>query len=239
MGKRIIIGMLTGLVLATTAGIWSSKHFSKSQKIFLTICVIFPPAQWVFAIIIYAYNKKNDIIIDYKQNINSKDLEKLKHLKNSNLLSDEEYEIKAGKIKTESILNDIKKTGEYKALSQLNKKGILTDNEFDEKIELLNKQITNQGNLTEDQEDSGKELITRLKKRIIDYTEQNFSDSTFLRGTIVTLSLRDDCQNILERYKIKYGRDLCDEIKLFDTYKGNINYILEPLIKKELTQKKY
>lgn len=137
MGERIIIGVLSGLVLATTAGIWNSVNFSKGQKTFLTICIIFPPAQWLLAIIIYVFNKKNDILIDYNQNINFKDLEKLKQLKNSKILSNDEYEIKANKIKNKSILNEIKKTGEYKTLYQLNKKGILTDNEFDEKIKLL------------------------------------------------------------------------------------------------------
>ena len=144
-----LFGLFGGLLIFTSVAIWHSTHFQKSQKIFLTICILFPPAQWVFAIIIYAYNKSNDTLIDYKQDISSKDLEKLTYLKNSKILSDEEYDIKASKIKTESILNDIKKTDEYKALYQLNKRGILNDREFDEKIKLLSeKQTSNNSNKT-------------------------------------------------------------------------------------------
>ena len=96
-----LFGLFGGLLIFTSVAIWHSTHFQKSQKIFLTICILFPPAQWVFAIIIYAYNKSNDTLIDYKQDISSKDLEKLTYLKNSKILSDEEYDIKASKIKTE------------------------------------------------------------------------------------------------------------------------------------------
>ena len=149
MTEEGFFGFFGGLLVFTSVAIWHSTHFQKSQKIFLTICILFPPAQWVFAIIIYAYNKYNkgnDTLIDYKQDISSKDLEKLKYLKNSKILSDEEYDIKASKIKTESILNDIKMTDEYKALYQLNKRGILNDKEFDEKIKLLSEKQTSYNN---------------------------------------------------------------------------------------------
>ena len=54
MSERILIGMLTGVILVTTVGFRRSKYFSKRQKILLIICIVFPPAQWVFAII-YLY----------------------------------------------------------------------------------------------------------------------------------------------------------------------------------------
>ena len=160
-----LFGLFGGLLIFTSVAIWHSTHFQKSQKIFLTICILFPPAQWVFAIIIYAYNKRNDFLIDYKQNISSKDLEKLTYLKNSKILSDEEYDIKASKIKTESILNDIKKTDEYKALYQLNKRGILNDREFDEKIKLLSEKQTS--NNTNPESKPINDLPIKLKDVII------------------------------------------------------------------------
>ena len=82
------------------------------------------------------------------------------------------------------------------------------------------------------------DLINDLKKRINECVAQNFKDLTFLRGIIMTLSLRSNCVSIIKKYKIKYNLDLCDEIKSNCEKNKSVNYILEPLIKKGITQVK-
>ena len=90
-------------------------------------------------------------------------------MKNSKILSKEEYEIKANKIKTESILYEIKKTNEYKALHQLNKKGIIDDSEFNEKTKLLlNKERYNKINKTSTNEYTESRPINDLPISLMD-----------------------------------------------------------------------
>lgn len=82
------------------------------------------------------------------------------------------------------------------------------------------------------------DLINDLKKRIDECIAEGFKDLTFLRGYILTLSLRPNCISIIEKYKIKYEIDICKEIKSNCEKNKSVNYILEPLIKKGITQRK-
>jgi len=82
------------------------------------------------------------------------------------------------------------------------------------------------------------DLILDIKKRVEECTKQNFKDLTFLRGIIMTLSMSNNCKQILTVYKLKYKEDLCDEITLKCTRTKIRNYILEPLINKGITYKK-
>jgi hypothetical protein len=82
------------------------------------------------------------------------------------------------------------------------------------------------------------DLINDIKKRIDECIAENFKDFTFLRGIMLTLSLRTNCISIIEKYKIKYRLDICEEIKSNCVKNKSANYILEPLIKKGITQKK-
>ena len=56
MGVAIIIG----LALALTIFFTNSDHFTKTQKIILAVLILFPPAQIVFALIFYLFNKYNN-----------------------------------------------------------------------------------------------------------------------------------------------------------------------------------
>lgn len=57
MDNRIGIGMLVGLATFSSIYIWNSKNFSKTQKVILLLCIVFPPLQWGLMGIIYVYNK--------------------------------------------------------------------------------------------------------------------------------------------------------------------------------------
>lgn len=142
MDERILIGAIVGVGTVSSIYIWKSENFSKAQKAILLVCILFLPLQWILVAIMHTYNRKNEIVLGFKQDKSVKNLEKLKHLKSSGILSNEEYKIKTKKLKTEFNLYDVKKTKEYKALSNLNKQGILTNVEFDEKVKsLLNKRV--------------------------------------------------------------------------------------------------
>lgn len=45
MDEGIGVGLIIGAVTSSSIYIWNSEHFTKSQKTFLLICIIFPPAQ--------------------------------------------------------------------------------------------------------------------------------------------------------------------------------------------------
>ena len=60
MENNIGVGLIVGLVIASSLYVWNSKDFTKEQKIFLLVCIIFPPSQWVFILIILAYNKNKE-----------------------------------------------------------------------------------------------------------------------------------------------------------------------------------
>ncbi len=56
MEHSIGVGILVGLAFATTIAFNQSKHFSKKQKIVLTILILFLPGQLITALGFYLYN---------------------------------------------------------------------------------------------------------------------------------------------------------------------------------------
>lgn len=247
--ERIIIGGLSALLISTSIYVWNSNEFTKAQKILLLTCFIFPPAQWIGIIIILIYNnykfentpeKLNEKkVIEKKIKLNSS-IDNLLELKEKGILTIDEYNEKVDKIESHKIEEEIKNSSEYKQLKSLFDNKILTSEEFENKIKLLKTNKT--PNYSERFRDklnySDEDLIFNIKKRVNECNEQNFKDSTFLRGIIMTLSLRDNCKQVLARYKLKYNEDLCDQIRLKCTDTKISNYILEPLINKEITHKK-
>ncbi|MFV0304713.1 MAG: hypothetical protein ACK5IC_04420, partial [Moheibacter sp.] len=59
MDKNIGVGLLVGLAFACTIAFNKSKNFNKSQKIILTILIIFLPAQLILALLFYLYNTQH------------------------------------------------------------------------------------------------------------------------------------------------------------------------------------
>lgn len=107
MEHNIGVGAIVGLATASSFYIYKSEKFSNVQKTILLICVIFPPAQWLGILIVLAYNNF----------IENNSVEKIAEIKNEN------------KINT---LNS-----QVKSLKNLKEKGILTNEEYNQKVEKL------------------------------------------------------------------------------------------------------
>jgi len=143
MDKNIGIGMLTGLLIATTIFVYETKKFNKIQKGILYLCALFPPAQWlliiIFLVINYSVNenskeRKQEKEVE-KESTNNKDrLKTLADLHNQGILTNNEYYEKSTKLKSEQLQTELKLTPEYKKLKSLLDDGILTKEEFEKKI---------------------------------------------------------------------------------------------------------
>ena len=84
---------------------------------------------------------------------------------------------------------------------------------------------------------SDKDLIYDINKRVKECVGNQFKDLMFLRGEIVTLSMRADYRQLLEKYQTTFDEDLCSEIKLKCPDRKKSNYLLEPLINIGITNK--
>ena len=151
MDKNIGVGLIVGLLIATTIYVYNSKRLSVTQKGILYICVIFPPAQWLLILIFLAVN--------YKISKNSKEKtvssasirrtnqsskqndshQTLKDLHKQGILTDDEYYEKSTKLKSEKLKSEIEQTPEYRKLRSLYDDGILTKAEFEKKVEKIRK----------------------------------------------------------------------------------------------------
>lgn len=141
-----MVAGIIGLVTASSIYIWQSDKFTKSQKILLLLCFIFPPLQWIMMLVVIYYNKYKTEnapeIRDVKKyealksKLNSS-IDNLKDLKEKGLLTQEEFNSKVGKIQDEKTNTDLKTTTEFKQLQSLFDDGILTKDEFESKINIL------------------------------------------------------------------------------------------------------
>ena len=67
---RILVGLVVGATTAILLAIVKSNAFNQWQKIVLGILIIFPPAQWVLAIIFYLSNNYVENNPKIKSNVN-------------------------------------------------------------------------------------------------------------------------------------------------------------------------
>lgn len=146
MENNIGVGAIVGLVIASSLYVCNSKSFTKVQKAFLLIFLIFPPLQWVSILLVLAYNKfqvensiENKSIKKVYQNKNKLELakESLQDLKNIGIINIEEYNEKIEKIEDQIYNYNLLNTNEYKQLKYLFDSDILTKEEFQSKIEIL------------------------------------------------------------------------------------------------------
>jgi hypothetical protein len=152
MDKDIGIGLIIGLTIATTLFVYNRDFFTKPQKVFLYICIIFPPLQWLSIIVISIYNAYQISIspefVEKEKNENEKNnvrkqLENLKDLRSKEILTREEFNEKVRTIKSANIEREIKSSEDYKKLRELYESGILTKEELDKKLEILRLKLTN------------------------------------------------------------------------------------------------
>ncbi|MEQ8624636.1 MAG: hypothetical protein RJQ00_07280 [Vicingaceae bacterium] len=142
--KDTLIGLTVGVVIGVLMWIIYSPYFEKWQKIILYITTIFPPAQWILIAVFYFWNK-NANQAEFKVDKLVEDIENLKMARERGLINEDELKKKLKIIETEqesiSIDEYVKTTEDYKVLKNLLKKELLTQQEFEKKIELLKSKL--------------------------------------------------------------------------------------------------
>lgn len=152
MDNNIGVGIIVGLTFASTVFILKSDYFTKSQKIVLGILFIFPPAQWVLAIILGIWNKNNNVSIGFKVDKTKNSIKDLENFKNQGILTEEEFELKTSQLIVRKQTEFFEKSDEYKSLKKLRSENILTEQEFREKADLLKTKILNEVEKSESKE---------------------------------------------------------------------------------------
>ncbi|PIV97967.1 MAG: hypothetical protein COW43_00365 [Flavobacteriaceae bacterium CG17_big_fil_post_rev_8_21_14_2_50_31_13] len=152
MNTQIGVGLLVGAVTGTSIYIWNSDNFTKPQKIILLFCIIFPPAQWILAIILFFYNSSIKPSLNVNINSSSKEStpktkrqgfstteqkQSVEILKEKGLLNESEYQEKIDIIENQIKIDRIYKSKEYLNLKNLFESGLFTKDEFENKVELL------------------------------------------------------------------------------------------------------
>lgn len=166
MESNIGVGIIIGIVVLTTSLIWKSEKFSNSQKVFLSFCILFPPLQWLSAIIIYLFNsnkesnQKNDFLDSQIRNSETNEnsaatkKENLDLLFEKGLLSKIEYENKLEILESQNIYT----SQEFKSLKILFDNGLFTKQEFDIKLSELLKVKGNKGQNSFSEDNGEKEF---------------------------------------------------------------------------------
>ncbi|RKF04676.1 hypothetical protein C8N26_0062 [Tenacibaculum lutimaris] len=145
--KEIGVGLIIGLTFTTTILILKAKTFTQLQKIFLTFCFLFPPAQWILAMLLFFFNKKK-LSLKSKlkiqkttQNTVPQSIEDQKEnllfLLKKGILTEIEYQEKINLIKNKSILKKVHTSTEYKSLKKVYDSKLLTKEHFDNKVNVL------------------------------------------------------------------------------------------------------
>ena len=187
MEHNIGVGAIVGLATASSFYIYKSEKFSSVQKTILLICVIFPPAQWLGILIVLAYN---------------------------NFIENNSVE-KTTERKIENKINTL--NSQVESLKDLKEKGILTNEEYNQKVEKIEaekaeqdlknsteykqlKSLFDSGVLTKEEFESKIVKINniinkQLEDKIIDTYNYN---ATLINGEILTiLNIPKNTNNIL------------------------------------------
>jgi uncharacterized membrane protein len=139
--NNISAGIIVGLAFASSVYVWNSPDFTKNQKVFLLISVIFPPLQWISILLLLVYRgyRENNSAERVDERKVASAISYLTELKEKGILTEEEYNAKVGKIELEKEEQNIKNSIEYKQLKSLLDSSILTKEEFDRKVKLISK----------------------------------------------------------------------------------------------------
>lgn len=150
MEHNIGVGAIVGLVVASSIYVWNNNNFSKEQKTGLLICIVFAPAQWLGILLVLAYNSNRDNNTIERKTEKKLDstISNLIDLKEKGILTEEEYKSKVHKIETEKAEQYLKNSTEYKQLKSLFDSEVLTKDEFENKIQLLQKSLDKVTNKT-------------------------------------------------------------------------------------------
>ena len=166
MEHSIGVGAVVGLITASSLYVWNSDEFTKEQKIFLLIAMVFFPVQWIGILVIKYYNNHKYESTPERKTEKKLDstISNLTELKEKGILTEEEYKAKVDKIAVEKTEQNLKSSLEYRQLKSLLEGGILTKEEFENKIQLL-------------QSVSEKEVDTKEINKIIDSTNKTYLET--------------------------------------------------------------
>lgn len=139
MDKDMWISGLVGLITASSLYVWKSEEFTKNQKIFLLTAILFFPIQWIGILICLKYNS-------YKEN------------NTEEKIAERETQQKTDKLYSQIV-----------SLSQLKEKGILTEEEYNQKVSKIEQEKAEE-NLKNSQE--YKQLKNLFENNIL--TEEEF-----------------------------------------------------------------
>lgn len=159
MDSNPLVAVIVGLVTASSIYVWKSDEFNKTQKTFILFCLIFPPLQWIMILVAKYYNnlayKKSK---EFKKEVLNYNEEKkidnskttLQELKDSGIITEEEYKTKVEKIDIQKTELAILNSKEYSQLKSLLDSKILTEEEFENKVKLITIVDKAQTNLEEE-----------------------------------------------------------------------------------------
>lgn len=151
MDEGIGIGLVVGAVTGTSIYVYQSDSFSKAQKAFLLICIVFPPLQWVSTLVLLGINnyRKNSVrdkstdFLSEREEVSDIDdkIFTLDKLRDSQILTAEEYDDKVSGLKIKKNEAELKLSDDYKNLKKLFDSEILSQEEFDSKVEVLKEKV--------------------------------------------------------------------------------------------------
>ena len=172
MDNNPLVGVLVGLVTASSIYVWKSDEFNKTQKTLLLICLLFPPLQWVMILVAKYYNnlayKKSKEYTHYTKERkidNSKST--LKELKDGGIITEEEYKEKVEKINKQKTELNILNSREYTQLKSLFESNILTKEEFENKVNILNSNSIRHTDINYEQ------ITPKFSPSLEDYWDEN------------------------------------------------------------------
>ena len=169
MEHNIGVGAIVGLITASSLYVWNSDEFTKEQKTFLLIAMVFAPIQWIGILLIKYYNNHKFESTPERKTEKKLDstISNLTELKYKGILTEEEYKTKIDKIEAEKTEQNLKNSLEYRQLKNLFDSGILTKEEFENKIQLLQKVSQKEVDTKENNK-----KIDSVNKAYIDFTEE-------------------------------------------------------------------
>jgi len=145
MDKTIGIGFLIGLLIFIISLISGSKIFTQTQKrVSITLCILFFPLGLVVTLIFYLVNKSqtNDFAIsDNEKQHYQHELKDLNHLFSRGIISEKELNLKKQELLKKKKLEKLENSEDYQSLVRLKNKGILSNSEFIEKVQKIEKSL--------------------------------------------------------------------------------------------------
>ncbi|MBC8884447.1 SHOCT domain-containing protein [Flavobacterium piscinae] len=158
MEQNVGVGIIVGLVVGSTTYVYNSEDLKQGQKVFLYLCVLFPPLQWLLIFVFLGYNnylknnsaeKVEERKVEQHKNKIDITIQNLYDLKKKGILTDVEYNQKVEKLEAEKTEQEIKNSIEYKQLKSLLDLGVLTKEEFESKSKLLSNMSENKIDIIE------------------------------------------------------------------------------------------